>query len=248
MIKINNLFFRYNSTDIIKGISCVIGSEKITGICGQNGSGKTTFLKIICGILKKYSGDVFIYGKNIKDVSKKELARFISYLPGEISTPFDFKVKDLILMGRTPYSGFFSSYSINDYKRVREVSLRLGVLELLERNFFTLSNGERQLIMLAQSIVQDTYFIIMDEPTSHLDIKHKIKIFEILKEEVHNKNLKVIVVLHDLKLAIDYCDVIFFMKDGIFKYIKTPEDILSDYSFLSDVYSIEKDVIKNYLL
>lgn len=247
-IKIKNLFFNYGEKKVLEGLKAEFSNADIIGICGANGCGKTTLLKIISGIIKGYEGEIEIFDKNIKDYKKKELAKFISFVPGEVNTPFDFSATDILLMGRLPCLNFLDSYSKADFNKIFEISDKIGIRKILDRNFNNLSNGERQLVLVAQAIIQGSSVILMDEPTSHLDIKHKIKIFDILKNEVFSRKIKVITVLHDLKLAADYCDEIYFMNYGKFDFKLKPSELSTNCDKISKIYSISEDKIKKYIL
>lgn len=247
-VKINNLFFNYGEKKVLKGLDAEFSNADIVGICGANGCGKTTFLKIISGIIKGYEGKIDIFDKNIKDYKKKELAELISFVPSEVNTPFEFRVMDILLMGRLPRLKFLDSYSEADFNKIFDIADKIGIRSILNRNFNNLSNGERQLILVAQALIQESLVILMDEPTSHLDINHKIKIFDILKSETFSRKIKVITVLHDLKLAADYCDEIYFMNDGKFDFKLKSYELSSNCDKISKIYSISEDKIKRYIL
>jgi len=246
VIEVKELYFKYNSHNVINGINYSLNYSNFIGICGPNGCGKTTFLKIISGIYKNYAGSVKVFGKNIRESTNREISKIISYVPGSVFTPFDFKVFDIILMGRILYQNFLSGYSQDDFLRVYNIATDLRIESILKRNFNSLSNGEKQVVMIAQALVQETPIILLDEPTSHLDINHKIKIFNILKSKSFKK--KIIVVLHDLKIAFDYCDRIIFMKDGNFRFEIKASELENNYKPISDIYSVNVESIKKYLL
>ncbi|MEF3281052.1 MAG: ABC transporter ATP-binding protein [Elusimicrobiota bacterium] len=248
MIAVNKLSFSYNGKRVLYDISFEIEEGRIISLSGPNGSGKTTLLKILSQIIKNYSGEIFIDGKNLKEYKKSEISQLISYVPSEVNTPFDFKVNDIILMGRIPYTGFLNSYSKKDYEVIKSISRDIGINHILDRYYNTLSNGEKQLVLLAQSLSQGSKIVVMDEPTSHLDIKHKVRIFEILKNEVKEKGLTVISVLHDLKLAKEFCDDVLFLKDGRLILKTRALQISENISSIASIYDIGEENCRKYIL
>ncbi len=248
MIEVKDLSFSYNGKRVIDGISFNIEKGKMVSISGPNGSGKTTLLKILARIIDYYDGEVLIEKKRIKEYTLKGISRLISYVPGEVNTPFDFKVRDIVLMGRLPYISFLGSYRNEDLEIVERVAKDIGIDLIMERYYNTLSNGEKQLVLVAQAVAQQTKIIIMDEPTSHLDIKHKINIFEFLKNESKIKGTTIIVVLHDLKLAEEFCDEVLFLKEGKLIYNILGRDIKYFTKSISSVYEIDEEIFKKYLL
>lgn len=242
MIDIENLSFSYqNNNKVLDNIS-IRFNNGVCGLCGPNGSGKTTLIKIIAGILKNHYGMIKIFNKDIKSIS--DLSKYISYVPGEVSTPFDLSVLDVLLIARIGYLGFFKSYSKKDIDIVYEVAFDIGIENILKRKFNMLSNGEKQIVLIAQALSQKTPIILMDEPTSHLDIKYRIKIFETIKNI--SKNILVISVLHDLNLAFDYCNKIVFLKKG--KKVCELEDKNSlDIKKISEIYEVDEKTISKFL-
>lgn len=248
IVEANNLTFSYDGiTNVIENISFNAFEGKITALAGPNGSGKTTFVRIISGILKNYTGTVKIYSDNVLSLPSRKLAKIISYVPGEIYSPFSFNIKDLLLMGRTPYISLWQTYRNEDFDTVKKLVEDMGISHLLERDFNSLSNGEKQIILISQALVQNTPVVIMDEPTSHLDINYRIKIFKILRKYSVNENKTVIVVLHDFKFIKEYCDFVFFMKKGRGVFFTDVSEIEKYYSEIASVYGLEKDEILKFL-
>ncbi|MBP7795443.1 MAG: ABC transporter ATP-binding protein [Elusimicrobiales bacterium] len=249
IVEIRDLKFSYpNGNNVLNGIDMNFYGSEICGICGPNGCGKTTLLKIIAGIFKKYYGDIRINNCELSSLGYKEISRLVSYVPGDINTPFDFTVYDVILMGRAPYLGFMDSYSNSDRKAVVDVSDMLGIGYLSERYFSSLSNGEKQIVLIAQSLVQKTPLILMDEPTSHLDINHRLKIFDTLKKVSEKEGVSILVVIHDIKLAADYCNRLVFIKNGVISLDSRADNIINSIEKLSDIYSISPASVKRYIV
>lgn len=241
MIDIEELSFSYQNNDKVLNNISIRFYNGVCGLCGPNGSGKTTLIKIIAGILKNYSGIIRIFNKDIKDIP--DLSKYVSYVPGEVSTPFELSVLDVLLIARIGHLGFFKSYSKKDIDIVCEVASEVGIENILKRKFNTLSNGEKQIVLISQALSQKTSIILMDEPTSHLDIKHRIKIFEIIKNI--SKNVLVISVLQDLNLAFDYCDKIVFLKNGEKSYELESKNSL-DIKRISEIYDVDEKLISKF--
>lgn len=249
IVEIKNLKFSYsNGNNVLNGIDINFYRSEICGICGPNGCGKTTLLKIIAGILKKYYGEIRINGSDLSSLKYKEISKLVSYVPGDINTPFDFTVYDVILMGRAPYLGFMDSYSSSDRKTAGDVSDMLGIGHLSGRYFSSLSNGEKQIVLIAQSLAQKTPLVLMDEPTSHLDINHRLKIFDTLKKVSESEKVSVVVVIHDIKLAADYCNRLVFVKNGVISLDSRADNIINNIERLSEIYNISPASVKRYIL
>ena len=248
MIELKDISFSYDGRKkIIHDVSISFDSE-IVALCGPNGSGKTTLLKIISQIIRNYTGKVMIYDRNIRELSSKELAATISFVSSDVSTPFDFKVIDILLMGRISHINFFSYYSEDDYSAVLKVAKETGIEDLINRNFLELSSGERELVLLSQSFVQNSPVIVMDEPFLHLDLKHKLLLLKIFRDYVYKKNGCGVIVLHDLRIAEKFCDSIVFIKEG--KVVEKMKASLmrQKIELISEIYEVEKDKVKDFLL
>lgn len=214
MIKTEKVSFGYNGKNVLKDISVSVEKLDFLGIAGPNGSGKTTFLKIISGILSPTTGNVFIYEKELKEYSKLDIAKNISYVPSEIFVPFNFTVMEIVLMGRSPHLKWYENYSQKDIEIVEGVLNRMGIAHLRNRFINSLSSGEKQLVFIAQSMAQSSKILMLDEPTSHLDINYKIEIFDLLSRLRIENDLTLLVVSHDLSLLRKYCNKILMFKEG----------------------------------
>lgn len=252
MISAENISFEYfKGIKVLDNIDFRFKKGIFYAVCGQNGCGKTTLLKIISGIIKNYSGSVKIFDdKNeleLKKMKENDISNFISYLPSDLYFNFDLSVREVLLMGRRKNIGFFSFYGPEDEKVVFEASSKMNIKHILERKLSQISNGERQMVLIAQSYIQNTPFIIIDEPTSHLDIKHRIEIMKILKDMVLYENRTVISVMHDIKLASHYCDEFLFIKEGKIAFnIKSSEFELNA-ERIADLFEIDKNQFLKFI-
>ena len=211
MIEIKNTSLSYDKITALEDISLNLKDKSFIGIIGKNGTGKSTLLKAITGLLKPVKGNIFIDNKDIYKMKKKVLAKKISFMPQTMQFDFPFNVKDFIMFGRYPYINMFKLASKDDFKVVEDVMKFTQTTEFAERNINELSGGEKQKVMLAQTLVQQTDIIALDEPTSHLDIGSQATIFKLLKMLNEKYNKTIITTIHDLNLAGEFCSDIVFL-------------------------------------
>ncbi|GCD11972.1 heme ABC transporter ATP-binding protein [Clostridium tagluense] len=243
MIEINNVCFSFEK-EVLKDINVNIESGKFYTILGPNGSGKTTLLRILSKSLPMEKGEIFIDEVDLTQIKPKVLAKEMAVVPQSTEIEFDFSVQDIVLMGRTPHISRFCSESEKDIKIAMNAMKITNTWELRNKSINALSGGEKQRVVVARAIAQETGIILLDEPISHLDIHHQIEIMNQLKELNQNKNITIIAVLHDLNLAAAYCDHMILMhncgvyKDGI------PEEVLTE-DIIKKVYGLDVYITKN---
>lgn len=214
MISIKNISFSYDTVrDTIKNISFNLNKGELIALLGPNGSGKTTILKCLNGTLKPKTGEIYIENHNIKNLSYKEIAKFISVVPQEHSAIFSYLVIDIVAMGITPYLSFGRMPTKKDYRTAYTKLEFFNIQHLAEKNYNQLSGGEKQLVLIARALMQNTDYLIMDEPTSHLDFKNQHLLMKELKKLSENGK-GVITALHDPNLALRFCDRIIMVKNG----------------------------------
>ncbi|MGA1933651.1 ABC transporter ATP-binding protein [Arcobacter sp. YIC-464] len=181
MIEAKNISFFYGKEKILDDISLKINKGDIISLLGPNGTGKSTLIKILLGLLKAKNGEVLLENKNISTYKKKSLAKKIAYVPQSSSIPFAYDVLDIVLMGRIAYQGFFSRYSKQDEEIAINSLKKLGILYLKDKLFSKLSGGEQQLVLIARALTQEASFFIMDEPVTGLDYGNQIRLLETIK-------------------------------------------------------------------
>ncbi|WP_288327622.1 ABC transporter ATP-binding protein [uncultured Clostridium sp.] len=225
---------------IVKGISLSVNDNEFIGLIGPNGSGKSTLLKAIYRVLKPSSGSVFLDGKDMKDINPKTIAKNLAVVSQFNNINFDFKVIDIVLMGRSPHKSLLESENKNDYTIATESLKKVGMDHYANRSFSSLSGGEKQRVILARALAQKPKILILDEPTNHLDIKYQIEILSLVK----NLDICVLAALHDLTLASQYCHKLIVLKDGQIVTEGIPKEIVTS-EMIKDVYDIDSYIYTN---
>jgi iron complex transport system ATP-binding protein len=226
LISIRNLGFGYGQHKVISGISLDIAKGEIVGIIGPNGAGKSTFLRLLAGFLKPVEGSIAFRGLDTKAYDKRRLARHMATLPQAVDVPFSYRVEEFILMGRYPHAERRFRYGDEEEAFVSGVMGTLEITHLRGRRIETLSEGERQAVYLAQCIAQDPEVLLLDEPVSHLDIRHQVHTLQML-EDLHSEGLTILMVLHDLNLAAEFSSRIILLARGTVYADGEPSEVLT---------------------
>ena len=236
-IKAENINITLEKNNILKGINIEVDNKEVVGIIGPNGSGKSTLLKCIYRVLKPNDGAILLDSVDIKDMPVKESSKRLAVLSQHNNYNFDFTVKDIVLMGRSPHKKFMERDNKEDYDIVNEALKKVDMLEFKDRSFQSLSGGEQQRVILARALAQQPQCLILDEPTNHLDIKYQLQLMRIVK----NLNIEVIAAIHDLNIAAMYCDKIYVLKDGeVIKY-GNPKNVLTK-ELIKEVYEVDAEL------
>ena len=239
IIKIENLNFSYGNRKILKGINLGLKERKLTGILGPNGCGKSTLLKNILGYLKSDSGNILIDNVIGNNISQKEKAKLISLVPQKSQLVSAMDVEEFVLMGRLPHlKNSWDGYSNKDREIANKYINELELEKFTQRKAPTLSGGEFQRVLLARALTQETKIILLDEPTSALDLNHALDLMKKVKENVIEKNLTAVAVLHDLNLAAMFCDELVMLKDGKVFAQGTPKETLTVEN-LKSIYDLD---------
>jgi iron complex transport system ATP-binding protein len=238
-ITIKNLTFSYNSHNILDDLNVVIENSEILSLVGPNGSGKTTLIKCIDRILKP-SGSILLDGRELERMSRQEVARLIGYVPQSSSTPLATTVFDTVLMGRRPHIGW--RVADCDLDKVAEVLERLHLDDLAMRDFSQLSGGQKQKVLIARALAQEPAVLLLDEPTSNLDMLHQLEVMETVSCLVKEKNISAVMAIHDLNLASRFSDKLVMLKEGKVYAAGEPKTLLSEAN-ISRVYGIEAMVL-----
>ena len=232
-----NLSVGYSGNILIHDINLSVEKGKILTLIGPNGSGKSTILKTITKHLEKIAGVITIDNQNMAKLSNKEIAKRLSVMLTERIDPELMTCEQVVAMGRYPYTNYFGALTAEDKRIVTEALHMVNALELADRPFTDISDGQRQRIMLARAISQEPEIIVLDEPTSYLDIRHKIELLDILRKMAAEKNVAVVMSLHEIDLAAKVSDYIICVKGDRIELAGTPEEVFSD-ERVSELYEL----------
>jgi iron complex transport system ATP-binding protein len=208
------LHHAYGPTRAITDVDVSVDQGEFVGIIGPNGSGKTTLLRILAGILRPRPGEVRIGGKDLHEMPPRERARAIALVPQQAEVAFEFTVGEVVLLGRAPHLFGMGFEREEDVRIARESLEAVDASHLADRPITALSGGERQRAMIARALAQRTPILLLDEPTAHLDLRHQIEIYEMLRRMNHEEATTIVVVSHDLNLPARYCRRIVALKEG----------------------------------
>jgi len=243
-LTINNLSFNYNGHSALEDVEFEVGLGEVLSIIGPNGSGKSTLLKCINRILKPKQNTVLINGKDTRTIGIKELAKIMGYVPQSSVSSFPFTVFDVVLMGRRPYIHW--SLSERDKEVVAKILEFLCIDHLAMRHFDELSGGEQQKVIIARALAQQPQILLVDEPTSSLDIRHQLEILCILRSLTQTKKRSVILSMHDLNLASRFSDRMIMLKQVRIFAVGTPESIITEEN-IEAIYGVKSRVTNSVL-
>jgi len=233
---IKDVSFSYGSHPVLQGLTLEVSEGEIAGIVGPNGSGKSTLLRCLTRVLKPRQGVVFLDGKDAAGMSSGELARKLGYVPQAAAEVFPFTVLETVLMGRKPHLKW--GVTKRDLEIVGRVLRYMGIEDLAERYLDQLSGGQRQKVLLARALAQDPEVLLLDEPTSSLDIRHQLEVLEFIKDLAQLQKSTVVMVMHDLNLAARFSDRLIMLKDGRISAAGRPRTVLNMEN-ISAVYGVE---------
>ncbi len=224
-LRVKNVEFGYNSTLVLEGISMDLDRSEIIGIVGPNGAGKSTLIRCIDRILTPGGGAILLDETDISTLSRMEIARKMGYVPQTTTRVFPATVFDTVLMGRRPHLGWKSGDA--DVDKVLEIMELLGIMEFAMRDFNEISGGQQQKVLIARALAQEADIILLDEPTSNLDIRHQLEVMDIMTNIVRKKGISAIMAIHDLNLASRYTSRILMMNGGRIFAAGDPESVLT---------------------
>lgn len=227
MLDINDIHFSIDDKKILDGISARFEPRRIHGIIGPNGSGKSTLLKNVCRIWEPQSGSIVIDGRDYTEIPRKELSTMVTLVPQNTTIGFPISVFDVVSMGRNPHLGRFEGLRQNDREIIERALRQTNIFELKDRNINELSGGEGQLAIIARALATEASLILLDEPTSELDVKHTLDIVHILYE-FKEQGKTILVSIHDLNLARKFCDTITILCRGKLFYSGAPEEAFAE--------------------
>ncbi len=235
--------FGYDTDRVIHDVSLSITQGEFLGIIGPNGAGKSTLLRLMCGICKPETGEITLFDKRLSAQSQKEIARQIAFVPQETHFTLNFTVEDVVMMGRYPYQHAFGREDQKDFDAKDNAIAAAHIEHLRDRPVNSLSSGERQRVVIARALAQAPCILLLDEPTSHLDLHHQHSIMELLKK-LNAEGLTVAVVHHDLNLASLYCKRLVLMNEGKIAATGTPKELIKKDN-LRKVYGTEVRIVQH---
>jgi iron complex transport system ATP-binding protein len=238
ILNVNNLAFHYKSHEILKDVNFSIKKGETTVILGPNGVGKTTLLKCLNSILFPQHGDILVKNKNIREMDIKEIAKEISYV-AQKNESTRITAFDAILMGRHPHVRYKTSH--DDLKKVNAVIKRLNLSKLCLKHLDQMSGGELQKVSIARALVQQTDLLLMDEPTSSLDLKNQTDVLSLIRHIVKGHNIAAVMTMHDLNTALRYADQYIFLKDKTIYGVGKTNEISS--KMVEDVYGVLVEIV-----
>ncbi len=242
MLAVKNVSFGYGDNRVLEAVDLRVDRGELVGVVGPNGSGKTTLLKLITGVLRPSGGHIETHGKDLMAVSSKTRARLVSIVPQNPQLPLSFSVLDLVLMGRNPHLKLLQWERQPDVEIARRAMQLTETDHLEDRALATLSGGERQRAVVAMAIAQQTPLLLLDEPTSSLDLAHQLKVMDVVTQSRSSMDGAVLIAMHDLTLAAQYCERLVMLAHGRVLVEGSPEEVLTDENIF-EVYGVHAHVI-----
>ena len=246
ILEVTDLSAGYGEDYVIRDISFSLKEGEFVSILGPNGSGKSTLIKALQSLLKDLSGRVTINGQDILALQPRLIAKKIAYVPQIFDFPFEFSVEEIILMGRYIHQGRLGGSSLEDLKIMEEVMALTQVFDLRGKKLAHLSGGERQRVFIARALAQDTPFLFLDEPSSHLDISYQVEIYQILKQLQEEKGKTILSIEHNINLAVPYSQRLVFLKKGRLFSQGAPKEMITKEN-IKDVFQADVDIRENPL-
>ena len=244
MIEARELAYRIGDAFILRDVALRVDKGDFYGVIGPNGSGKSTLLKLLSGVETPTSGTVLLDGKEIREYGRKEAARKVAVLQQDSLPPLGYTVREVVEMGRYPYQRWLGGEKDDPETLIRNVMERLDLHRLSDRLVGGLSGGERQRVALAKTLVQEPGVLLLDEPTTFLDIGFQLQMMDYVRSWRQDYGLTVVAVLHDLNLAAQYCDRLLVLQDGRVAASGAPGDVLTS-GLVQRVYGTEPIVLSH---
>ncbi len=244
MLKIQNLSVYYGNRQVLNNVGLEVHSGEVVALIGPNGAGKSTLIRSISGVVPIHSGHIKVNDTNVTSLSSTQRARQIAVVPQAVSMPPAFTVWETVLLGRTPYLNFLGQTSSTDEAFARLALEQVDVLHLVESRMDEISGGEQQRVLLARALAQATPILLMDEPTAHLDLRHQVDLLKLIAAQAREKDLTVLVALHDLNLASLFADRIAIIENGQLCAAGDPKETLTA-EILRSVYHLPVHIVKH---
>lgn len=238
MLEAKNIYVKYDKQDILQDVSLRLAEGEITAVVGPNGAGKTTLIKTLNGMIDPSLGEIVLNGKDLKDLSRSDIAKQISVVAQENETRFPVTVLEFVLSGRFASGTTFGWETEDDIAKAKTALQECDLAEMHERFMNELSGGERQRVVLARAFAAGSKILLLDEPTANLDLAHQAQMFRSVRRKCDQESYSAIVISHDLNLASAFADNILMIKNGQIFAAGTPHDVLTEQN-ISDVFGIK---------
>lgn len=238
LLRARDVRFSAGKTPILTGVDLELRAGEFVGLIGANGAGKTTLLKVISGLWPGATGEIALLGRPLRAYRAREIAQVVAHVPQSTRVDFAFTVRDVVLMGRSPHLGRFQIESGRDRELAERALRTTSTLYLADRLVTTLSGGELQRVVLARALAQEPRLLLLDEPTSNLDIRHQLQVLKLARDLAHNSGLGVLAAIHDIGQAARWCDRLLLMAGGQVVFEGAPEAVLTP-ERLAKVFEIE---------
>ncbi len=236
-LEIRGLAYAYEAADAISDVSLYAAEGEFVGLIGPNGCGKSTTLKCVYGALRPREGEIFLDGRELTGLSARERAAHMAVVGQENELTFDFRVEEIVAMGRNPHKRLFQADTAEDRGIVSDALAKVGMGEFSQRSFRSLSGGEKQRVLIARAIAQRAGLMILDEPTNHLDISYQLSVFE----TVRGLGVTTLAAIHDMNLASLFCDRIYVMRAGRVFAWGTPAEMITP-GLIKEVFGVTADI------
>ncbi|MFH0965109.1 MAG: ABC transporter ATP-binding protein [Planctomycetota bacterium] len=237
MLSIEKLTTGYGGKAVLDGVDLAVRDGEFVGLIGPNGCGKTTLLRTISGVLSPMEGRVLLKGTDLHEIERRTLAKTIACLSQDLKPELPFTVREVALLGRTPHLPRIGGETQKDLEIVQRAMQATETLHLAERPITELSGGERQRVFIAMCLAQEPEVLLLDEPTSHLDIGHQLSVLELIRGLNRRTRVTVVAVFHDLNLAAEFCETLVMINAGKVRAVGRPEEVLTS-DMIREVYAV----------
>jgi iron complex transport system ATP-binding protein len=244
LLQAHHVRFAVHHTPILTGVDFQLRAGEFVGLIGANGAGKSTLLKVMGGLWKASGGQIDLVGKPLSQYQTREIARLIAYVAQAAHVDFAFTTREMVLMGRSPHLNRFEMETARDRQIADAAMQTTDITHLADRLAFTLSGGEQQRMFIARALTQEPRLLLLDEPTSNLDIRHQIDVLTLARSLAHERGLGVIAAIHHLELAARFCDRLALMTCGGIVADGKPEQVLTP-EYLSQAFQIQAQVYRD---
>lgn len=244
MIVGEDISIRINGQQILRKVGLTARPGEVTALLGPNGSGKTTLFFCLSAHLKPQGGTISLAGRRLTDLSRRDLARLVATVPQEHHPAFPYTVRDMILLGRLPRVGFWAQPKAQDYQVVEDILDLLGLTPFADKPYTRLSGGEQQLVLIGRCLAQEPDILLLDEPTSHLDLRNQVMVLNLIRDLARKKNLTVLLTVHDPNLALLFADQVILLNQGTVVAQGTPEEVITP-GGISGLYGLELGLMTN---